>query len=179
MSKKIKITVASVIAALVIIEGALAFFTVREIFSSPALPEVSDNAPAMPQGEPGGNGGSVSYSAAETLDKDQTVTEGEYKSEKADENALLVTDKAQVTLENVKITKTGDSDGGDTTSFYGTNSALLAKDGAVVTVKNAEITTEADGANGVFSYGGSETTQNALGDGTVDPAKAAAALLLT
>ena len=48
----------------------------------------------------------------------------------------------------------------------GNNSAILAKDGANLTIKNATITTEADGANGVFSYGGSETTNNSSSYGT-------------
>lgn len=46
------------------------------------------------------------------------------------------------------------------------NSAILAKNGANLTIKNATITTEADGANGVFSYGGSATTNNSSSDGT-------------
>ena len=48
----------------------------------------------------------------------------------------------------------------------GNNSAILAKNGTNLTIKNATITTEADGANGVFSYGGSATTNNSSSDGT-------------
>ncbi|MBP5656479.1 hypothetical protein J6X15_02760, partial [Candidatus Saccharibacteria bacterium] len=70
------------------------------------------------------------------------------------------------TLSNITVTKTGDSDGGDNTSFYGTNSAIIAKSGANLTIKNATITTDANGANGVFSYGGSATTNNSSSDGT-------------
>ena len=67
---------------------------------------------------------------------------------------------------NVTVDKTGDSDGGDSSNFYGNNSAILAKDGANLTITNTTITTEADGANGVFSYGGSATTNNSSSDGT-------------
>lgn len=56
--------------------------------------------------------------------------------------------------------------GGDSTSFYGNNSAVLAKDKATLTLDNLTITTNADGANGVFSYGGSATTNNSKSDGT-------------
>ena len=63
--------------------------------------------------------------------------------------------------------KTGDSTGGDNTSFYGINSAILAKSGANLNLKNIKVTTNATGANGVFSYGGSATTNNANSDGTV------------
>lgn len=68
--------------------------------------------------------------------------------------------------ETKTVEKTGSSDGGDNTSFYGTNSAIIAKNGAKVSIKNSTITTDATGANGVFSYGGSATTNNSSNDGT-------------
>ena len=105
---------------------------------------------------------SVTYSGATEVTKD--ITSGNYTSKNANENALLVAKGA--TVSNVTVTKTGDSDGGDSTSFYGTNSAILAKDGAKLTLKNATITTKANGANGVFSFGGSATTNNSSSDGT-------------
>lgn len=119
-------------------------------------------------GGPGGLQGSSSatYSAAKEVTEDATITSGEYTSSTADENAFSVSGDIDVTLSNVKVEKTGDSDGGDSTSFYGTNSAIIAKNGATLTIKNATITTDATGANGVFSYGGSATTNNASSDGT-------------
>ena len=42
----------------------------------------------------------------------------------------------------------------------------MVKDGANVTITNADIKTAAAGANGVFSFGGSATTNNTSGDGT-------------
>ena len=109
---------------------------------------------------------SISYSSSKEITKDEDITEGNYNSSSADENAILVTGKIQSTLSNITVDKTGDSDGGDDTSFYGTNSAILAKDGAEVTIKNATINTNATGANGVFSYGGSAKTNNSSSDGT-------------
>jgi hypothetical protein len=119
-------------------------------------------------GGPGGMQGSSSatYSAVKEVTEDATITSGEYTSSTADENAFSASGDIDVTLSNVKVEKTGDSDGGDSTSFYGTNSAIIAKNGATLTIKNATITTDATGANGVFSYGGSATTNNANSDGT-------------
>jgi ribosomal protein L24 len=119
-------------------------------------------------GGPGGMQGSSSatYSAVKEVTEDATITSGEYTSSTADENAFSASGDLDVTLSNVKVEKTGDSDGGDSTSFYGTNSAIIAKNGATLTIKNATITTDATGANGVFSYGGSATTNNANSDGT-------------
>jgi hypothetical protein len=109
---------------------------------------------------------SVTYSSANEIKEDKTVTSGDYTSETKDENALLISGDIKAELSNITVTKTGDSDGGDNTSFYGTNSALIAKDGATVTLKNITVTTDATGANGVFSYGGSATTNNSNSDGT-------------
>ena len=108
----------------------------------------------------------TSYNGVKEITTNEKITEGEYTSTSSDENAILVSGDIDVTLSNITVSKTGDSDGGDNTSFYGTNSTILAKDGANLTIKNATITTDANGANGVFSYGGSATTQNSSSDGT-------------
>ena len=112
------------------------------------------------------NNSNTTYSGVKEITKDETITSGEYKSSNADENAILVSGDVTASISNITVNKTGDSDGGDSTSFYGTNSAILAKDGAMLTIKNATITTDATGANGVFSYGGSATTNNSSSDGT-------------
>lgn len=109
---------------------------------------------------------SASYSAALEITTDQTITSGEYSSTTSDENAISATGNITANLSNITVTKSGDSDGGDNTSFYGTNSAILAKSGATLNIQNANITTDATGANGVFSYGGSATTNNSASDGT-------------
>lgn len=111
------------------------------------------------------NNQNISYSASTTIAEDTTITEGEYTSANKDENAILV-DSSNATISNITVEKEGDSDGGDTTSFYGTNSAILAKGGANLTLNNVTINTNATGANGVFSYGGSATTNNSSSDGT-------------
>lgn len=124
---------------------------------------VKENGNAKAGGQSSQN---VSYSGATIIDSDTTEDGKTYSSSKADQNALLVTGDITATIKNATITKTGDSDGGDNTSFYGMNSAVLAKGGAKLNISGATITTDAAGANGVFSYGGSATTQNASGDGT-------------
>ena len=125
-----------------------------------------NNNPMNNQGVPGGRNNNVSYSAGTEITKDTTITSGEYESSKADENVILVSGNIKANLSNVNVNKTGDSDGGDNTSFYGTNSAILAKDGATLSLKNITIETNGTGANGVFSYGGSATTNNSNSDGT-------------
>ena len=142
-------------------------FSVIFTFGSKCITEnyfLSSNsgAPNMPNNQGGGN---VSYSAVKEITEDEDITNEEFNSKNADENAIMIS-KSESKLDKVIVSKTGDSDGGDSTSFYGNNSAILAKDGASVIITNSEINTSATGANGVFSYGGSAQTNNSSSDGT-------------
>ena len=113
-----------------------------------------------------GNNKSVSYKSIKEITKDEDIKGDSFKSTSADENVIMVLNKAKSNVSDISIDKKGDSSSGDNTSFYGINSALLVKDGAEVSIKNVVINTDATGANGVFSYGGSATTKNSSGDGT-------------
>ena len=121
---------------------------------------------STPNQSAGQNNSSINYSSQKEITEDSEINEGSYSSTNKDENAIMINGDVDVNISNVTINKTGDSDGGDNTSFYGTNSALLAKSGANVTIKNITVTTDATGANGVFSYGGSATTNNSNSDNT-------------
>ncbi len=131
---------------------------------------ISDNKKnnnSMNGNPPGMNNSSnVEYSSMKEITKDEDIKSGEYKSTTKDENVISVSGSVKSTLSNITVNKTGDSNGGDNTSFYGTNSAIIAKNGANLTIKNATIVTDATGANGVFSYGGSATTNNSSSDNT-------------
>ena len=112
-------------------------------------------------GGPGGNGGpgggqdasSIEYTAVTSYTED-TETSGEtYSSTGTDENAVLVENGANVTIDGATVTReSSDSTGGDNSSFYGVGAALLTKDGTL-TVSNSTITTDAAGGAGVFAYG--------------------------
>lgn len=107
-----------------------------------------------PAGGPGGSASSVTYAAATEISSADTLTDGIYLSDSADENAILIDTDETVTLTNATVTKSGDSDGGDSCNFYGLNAAVLAKGGAEVNIVGGTVTSDASGANGVFSYGG-------------------------
>ena len=117
-------------------------------------------------GGPGGSAADITYTAATEINTADSQSGKAYDSSAADESALLISTKEDVTIENASVTKTGDSNGGDSCNFYGLNAALLAKDGANVTITGSTITSDADGANGVFSYGGNGGQNGAEGDGT-------------
>ncbi len=118
-------------------------------------------------GAPGGSSSSsVEYSAAMEITSAASVSGESYTSSTADESAIIVSTSDDVTLTDIKVSKTGDSDGGDNCNFYGLNAAVLVKDGSTTTIEGAEISSGASGANGVFSYGGNGGQNGAAGDGT-------------
>lgn len=118
------------------------------------------------QSQQSGNSTQVSYDATETIDEDTTLTGETVKSTTSDQNAILVTGDIEAVLKNMTVNKTGDTASGDNSNFYGNNSGITAKDGANLTVTGGTVTTDADGANGLFSFGGSATTENTSSDGT-------------
>lgn len=168
--KKSTIVQIAIIIALIVILSLLVKFTIDAINKN-SLPQMAEQnanngqGGSMP-GQMNGNSSSVQYTGVTQITEDTTINSGEYSSKTADENALLVSGDIDAEISNIEVNKTGDSDGGDTTSFYGINSGILAKSGANLTLKNITVTTDATGANGVFSYGGSATTSNSSNDGT-------------
>lgn len=113
----------------------------------------------------GGSAASVTYDAEKSISADTEESDVKITSDTADKIALLV-NGGTVTENNLTVSKTGDSNGGDSCNFYGQNAAVLAKDGAVLNIDGANITSDASGANGVFSYGGNGGKNGAEGDGT-------------
>ncbi len=115
---------------------------------------------------PGGRSSSFEYAAASEITAAADISGEAYASETADKSALIVNTADAVSLSNITVAKTGDSDGGDNCNFYGLNAALLVMGGSAATITGASITSSADGANGVFSYGGNGGKNGAEGDGT-------------
>lgn len=157
--KKQTLAYTGITVSLVLVLGALWFVLITTVNGSLSNSTGGGATQSM-------SSSSASYSAVKEITTNEEITSGEFSSTKSDENAISASGDISVILSDITVAKTGDSDGGDNTSFYGTNSAIIAKGGATLTIKNANITTDATGANGVFSYGGSATTNNSSSDGT-------------
>ncbi len=149
-----------IFALTVILVTAGGTFLCSKITTDYVLTNSNSGAPGQSSAQ------TASYNAVKELTEDTTLKSGSYSSKSADENVVMASGDIKASLSGLTITKTGDSDGGDNSNFYGTNSGIIAKDGASLTLKNLKVTTKASGANGVFSYGGSATTDNEGGDGT-------------
>ena len=111
-------------------------------------------------GRPGGNGGPgggqsapESYDAVDEITSDTSESGKTYTSTGTDENAILVSDGATLTLKNFKLNRSsGDSTGGDQSSFYGIGAGILVTDGTA-NLSGGTITTDSKGGAGVFAYG--------------------------
>ena len=139
---------------------------------APGTPPDGNGGPGGPppdgQGGPGGHGSSadIDYSGAAEITSADNQSGRTYESEAADESALLIATAEDVTINDPTVSKSGDSDGGDSCNFYGLNAAVLVKDGGTATITGGAITSDASGANGVFCYGGNGGKNGASGDGT-------------
>ena len=119
-------------------------------------------------GGPGGENGSVpqgggqsaaptSYTSATEYSKDKTTTGKTYSSTGTDENAVHVTDGANVTLKDATVSRESEeSQGGDSSSFYGIGAAVLTTDG-ISYIRGGKVNTNAKGGAGIFSYGDGTT----------------------
>ena len=70
---------------------------------------------------------SISYKGVEEITQDKKIDSGDFTSTTSDENALLISSDIDVDTENISVSKAGDSDGGDNTSFYGINSGIIVQ----------------------------------------------------
>ena len=83
---------------------------------------ISDGGNAPGGGAPGGSASSQpeSYNAVTEYTEDTEVSDASFSSTGSDENAILVSNGANVTLKNITLDRTSsDSTGGDSSSFYG------------------------------------------------------------
>lgn len=108
--------------------------------------------------EPGGGGGDQSqapdsYDANTEYTKDTTEEKKEVSSDGTDENAIHASNGAKVSLSNFNITRnSSESQGGDSSSFYGVGATVLESDGTLY-LKDSTITSDSKGAAGIFAYG--------------------------
>ena len=141
-----------------------------KLISSEAQSSHSQNMPDFGQNGqgkmPGGNGQSfdVEASGAETVEKEQTLTDS-YSSSDSDESAILVQNGGKAAVDGATIEKSGDSTNTENSEFYGVNAAVLVKENSTATIKDATINTSAKGANAVFSTG--ENSKIYISDSTI------------
>lgn len=117
-----------------------------------------------PQGQPGK---SISeFTAAQRITGQQSLLiNQDITASDADENAVLAEQGAKVTLQHVRLSKTGHTTSEDGSNFNGQNAVLLVSNSAA-SVADSTITSDAEGANAVFATG--DKASVAVKDITID-----------
>ena len=105
------------------------------------------------QGGGGQSEAPSSYTAVNEYTEDTEESGKSVKSEGTDENAIHAYEGATVNLSDFTVTRdSSDSQGGDSSSFYGVGAAVLESDGTL-NISDSTIETDANGAAGIFAYG--------------------------
>ena len=113
----------------------------------------------------GGTQNASNDAATESSELGEVGTGDTYDNSEADGHAISASNET-VSYDNVSVTKSGDSEGGDEADFYGTNAAVYAEEGANLTITNSKISTSGSHANAVFSYG--EGTEVNISDSVIE-----------
>ena len=125
-------------------------------------PEMPNNQPQMQQETE-----QVEATGATTVDGEEQTLNDTYESEKADENAVLVTNGGTLNSDGATINKKrGDGSNTDSCDFHGVNAGLLVNGDSTATVKNATIKTSANRSTGVFCTGEKSTIN--ISDSTIE-----------
>ncbi len=139
----------------------------------PAPPNGDNSQGGNQQGGPGGDqSSSVNQTGKTTVKSTKTIEDKTLSSTKSDQSAVLTKSGGNLTLDSVKVTKSGDSSNTENSEFYGVNAGVLTTKGSTTTIKNSKITTSAKGTNAVFATGENaktyvkNTTINTTGDGS-------------
>ena len=96
------------------------------------VPSASCRSSVNPKGNPpgGGPGGgfggghssaNIDYSGSVEITSAATETNKTYSTSTVDQSSLLISTSDNVTITNPTVSKTGDSNGGDSCNFYGLN----------------------------------------------------------
>ncbi len=138
-------------------------------------PDDSNGRPMKPGGGTGGPPGKPPGSGARTAAKQSGVftvngateqTTGQtYKSASNDVSSVFVMNGGNLTLNQPKVIKSGNSSNEENSSFHGQNAGVLVARGSRVTIVGGSITANGLGANGLFATG--EGAMASMTDGTI------------
>ena len=89
---------------------------------------------------------------------------GNYHTDSADVNTVLIKNGGALKLANSIIDKSGDTaTSGDDADFYGVNSAILVNTNGTLDISDVEINTDSKGSNGIFVTN-AEASSSSSGD---------------
>lgn len=102
---------------------------------------------------PGENSEDVEATGVLQIEDTKTLSNETYSSSKSDESVILATNGGVLTLNQIIVSKQGDTTNTENSEFYGINAAILAKFNSTVNINESEINSNSKGSNAVFATG--------------------------
>lgn len=96
---------------------------------------------------------SYDYGATKIVNARTETINNDVSNSKTDENVILAKKTGIANVNNITITKTGNTSNADMSSFRGQNAAVLATPSSTIYLADTTINTDADGSNAVFASG--------------------------
>lgn len=159
MSKLNKIQLI-VIFVLIVVLGTIIYFYVLQknnatnrMVNNPIQEGEMQGGPGQGGQIPGENSEDVEATGVLQIEDTKTLSNETYSSSKSDESVILATNGGVLTLNQIIVSKQGDTTNTENSEFYGINAAILAKSNSTVNINESEINSNSKGSNAVFATG--------------------------
>lgn len=159
MSKLNKIQLIVIFVLIVVLSTIIYFYVLQKnnatnrMVNNPIQEGEMQGGPGQGGQIPGENSEDVEATGVLQIEDTKTLSNETYSSSKSDESVILATNGGVLTLNQIIVSKQGDTTNTENSEFYGINAAILAKSNSTVNINESEINSNSKGSNAVFATG--------------------------
>ena len=159
MSKLNKIQLIVIFVLIVVLSTIIYFYVLQKnnatnrMVNNPIQEGEMQGGPGQGGQIPGENSEDVEATGVLQIEDTKTLSNETYSSSKSDESVILATNGGVLTLNQIIVSKQGDTTNTENSEFYGINAAILAKFNSTVNINESEINSNSKGSNAVFATG--------------------------
>lgn len=159
MSKLNKIQLIVIFVLIVVLSTIIYFYVLQKnnatnrMVNNPIQEGEMQGGPGQGGQIPGENSEDIEATGVLQIEDTKTLSNETYSSSKSDESVILATNGGVLTLNQIIVSKQGDTTNTENSEFYGINAAILAKFNSTVNINESEINSNSKGSNAVFATG--------------------------
>lgn len=159
MSKLNKIQLIVIFVLIVVLSTIIYFYVLQKnnatnrMVNNPIQEGEMQGGPGQGGQIPGENSEDIEATGVLQIEDTKTLSNETYSSSKSDESVILATNGGVLTLNQIIVSKQGDTTNTENSEFYGINAAILAKSNSTVNINESEINSNSKGSNAVFATG--------------------------
>lgn len=159
MSKLNKIQLIVIFVLIVVLSTIIYFYVLQKnnatnlMVNNPIQEGEMQGGPGQGGQIPGKNSEDIEATGVLQIEDTKTLSNETYSSSKSDESVILATNGGVLTLNQIIVSKQGDTTNTENSEFYGINAAILAKSNSTVNINESEINSNSKGSNAVFATG--------------------------